>query len=104
MKEALVKIEAPMIRDEPIKVVLRLMKEVQLFLLAHPEGGHKRTEVQLICNVIMKMRDLGGVWACPLEKWLVEPVLTRETCIYFKTFMVGKYKEMLTARGGSTAL
>ena len=39
MKEALVKIEALMICDEPIEVVLRLMEEVQLFLLAHPEGG-----------------------------------------------------------------
>ena len=104
MKEALVKMETPMIRDEPIEVVLRMMEEVQLFLLAHPEGGHEMTEVQLIRNVIMKMRDLGGVWTRPLEKWLVEPVLTRQTWTYFKTFMVTKYEEMLTARGGSTTL
>jgi len=58
MKEALVKMESPMIRDEPIEVVLRLMEEVQLFLLAHPEGGHDMTEVQLIRNAIMKIRDL----------------------------------------------
>ena len=104
MKEALVKMETPMIRDEPIEVVLRMMEEVQLFLLAHPEGGHEMTEVQLIRNVIMKMRDLGGLWTRPLEKWLIEPVLTRQTWTYFKTFMVTKYEEMLTARGGSTTL
>jgi len=53
------------------------------------------TEVQLIRNVIMKMRDLGGVWTRPPEKWLVEPVLTRQTWIYFKPFIVTKYEEML---------
>jgi len=78
-----------MVRDKPIEVVLQSIEEVQLFLLAHPEGGHKMTKVQLIRTIIMKMRDLGRVWARPLEKWLVKPVLLRQTWVYFKTFMVG---------------
>ena len=56
-------------RNQPTKVMVHLIEEVQIFLLASPEEGHQLTEINLIIHVLIKLSETGGIYAKPLENW-----------------------------------
>ena len=48
MEKALTHLLEPMDCNAPIKVMLQDIEDVQMFLLAHPEGDKEMSETQLI--------------------------------------------------------
>ena len=48
LEGALKRLLNPMERNDPIEVMLRDIEDVQMFLLAHPEGDKEMSEPQLI--------------------------------------------------------
>ena len=66
-------------RMQPIKVMLRKIEEVQIFLLASPEEGPKHSDTTLIQYTLIKLSKTGGMYAKALEKWSAKPLANRKT-------------------------
>ena len=49
--------------------MLRDIEDVQIFLLAHPEGDKEMPEPQLIDYVMIKLLKTGGLYAKGMTCW-----------------------------------
>ena len=58
----------------PIEVMLRILKEVQMFLLASLEENRELTEVNIMNHILIKISDTGGFYTKALEKWNIKAV------------------------------
>ena len=56
---ALKRLHEPMDRNKPIEVMLRVIEEVQLFLLSHPEPGQELPDNALIRSALSKLHNTG---------------------------------------------
>ena len=63
------RLNEPMNRSHPIKVMLRGIEEVQIFLLANPEEDLQLSEPNLIEYTLTKLSKCGGMYAKSLERW-----------------------------------
>ena len=63
MESSLKRLLEPMDRNAPIEIMLRGIEDVQMFLLAHPEGEKEMLETQLIDYAMIKLSKMGGVHA-----------------------------------------
>ena len=55
LEGALLRLNEPMNRNHPIEVILREIKEVQIFLLANPEEDRQLSEPNLIGYMLIKI-------------------------------------------------
>ena len=53
----------------PVKVVLYVIEEVQLFLVANTDKYRVLTETNLIRYALIKLAKTGGMHAKGIEKW-----------------------------------
>ena len=53
--------------------MLRVIKEVQLFLLANTDEDCTLTEPNLISYTLIKLTNTGGMYAKGIEKWQKRP-------------------------------
>ena len=56
-------------RIKPVEVMLRVIKELQLFLLANPNEYHAFTKPNLIGYALKKLTKNGGMYAKEIKKW-----------------------------------
>ena len=54
--------------NQPIKVMLRCIEEVHMFLLASPEESRQLTKVNLISHMLIKLSKTGVMYTNSLEK------------------------------------
>jgi hypothetical protein len=69
MEKALTRLLEPMDHNAPIEVMLRDIEDVQMFLLAHPEGDKEMLETQLIDYAMIKLSKTGGMYAKGMARW-----------------------------------
>ena len=81
----------PMEQNDPIKVMLRDIEDVQMFLLAHPEGDKEMSEPQLINYAMIKLSKTGGLYAKGMLRWLQREPDERKKWRDFVSFMVKEY-------------
>ena len=62
MESSLKRLLEPMGRNAPIEIMLRDIEDVQMFLLAHPEGKKEISETQIINYVMIKLSKTGGMY------------------------------------------
>ena len=48
--------------NQPVEVVLRTTEEVQMLLMAHPDGYRKLNDVNLISYAMIKLSKCGGLY------------------------------------------
>ena len=58
--QAMTRLQESMDRVQPIKVMLRQIEEVQMFLLANPEEGREHSDFTLIQYALIKLSKTGG--------------------------------------------
>ena len=69
LEGALLRLNEPMNRIHPIEVMLRVIEEVQIFLLANPEEDRQLSEPNLIRYALSRLSKCGGMYAKALERW-----------------------------------
>ena len=68
LNQALSRLQEPMDRAAPIKVMLRNIKEVQMFLLANPDEDCQQKKTQLITYALIKLTNTG-LYNKAIERW-----------------------------------
>jgi hypothetical protein len=92
----------PMEQNDPIKVMLRDIEDVQMFLLAHPEGDKEMLEPQLINYAMIKLSKTGGLYAKGMSCWCqCEPDKWKKWRD-FVSFMVQEYEHLQQELDGTT--
>ena len=65
---ALLRLNNPMHRMQPVEVMLRGIKELQLLLLANIDEDRALTKPNLISYTLIKLTKTGGMYAKGIEK------------------------------------
>ena len=55
LDQELLRLNSPMDRNKPVEVMLRSTREVQMFLMAHPDADFEISDVNLIRYVMIKL-------------------------------------------------
>ena len=63
----------PMNRTQPVKFMIIVIKEVQLFLLSNPDEDRALTDPNLISYALIKLTKTGGMHAKGIKKWQKSP-------------------------------
>ena len=61
-EDTLGRLELKMDRSDPTEVMMLAIEHVQLFFMAHLEGGHGMTDVQLIHQGAEKLQECGPLY------------------------------------------
>ena len=70
---ALLQLNEPINILQPVEVMLRGIKEVQLLPLANPYKDRTLTEPNLISYALIKLTKTGGIYTKGIEKWHKHP-------------------------------
>ena len=60
------------IHYQPVELMLRTTEEVQIFLMAHPDGYSKLNDVNLIIYAVIKLSKCGGLYIKSIERWQIK--------------------------------
>ena len=71
--QALLGLNNPMERDQPIEVMLKSMEEIQTFLMAHPDGDQELSKVNSIPYGSIKLPKYKGLYSKGIERWQAKP-------------------------------
>ena len=69
LSQALLRLHNPMGHNQPVEEMLRNNEDVQIFLMAHPDGDHKLSDVNLIRYAMIKLSKCGGLYTKAIERW-----------------------------------
>ena len=85
-----------------VEVMLRGIKEVQLFLLANPDEDRALTEPNIISYALIKLTKPGGMYAKGIERWQKSSPQDRQKWVELSAHMVKYYERQLTETGVTT--
>ena len=74
----------------PVEVMLPGMEEINIFLLANSNEGHKLTEVLIISYVMIKMVNTG-LYGKAIERWNNIFVADQKQWVEFRAFFIANY-------------
>ena len=72
LDQALLRLNKPMDRNQPVEVMLKGMEEIQMFLMTHPDGDRELSEVSNLKNAAAftpKQSNVGKRNQCCIEKY-----------------------------------
>ena len=61
LEQSLLRLHDLMDRNQPVDVMLYTIEEVQMLLLAHPDGDRKLSDVNIISYDMIKIFKCGGL-------------------------------------------
>ena len=62
LDQALLRLHEPMDLNQLVEVILRNTEEVQMFLMANPDGDLKLSDVNIIRYAMIKLSKCGGLY------------------------------------------
>ena len=68
LDQALLCLNESMDRNQPVEVMLKSMEEIQMFLMAHPDGDRELSDVNLISYGSIKLAKCGGLHTKAMER------------------------------------
>ena len=102
LDQALMRLNDPMDRNQPVEVMLRAMEEIQIFLMAHPEGDREMSEVNLISYGTIKLSKCGGLYTKAMERWQAKEQDDKKLWANFRTHYITEYEKLLAEGSGTT--
>ena len=69
LEQALLCLDKPMDRNQPVDMMLYTTEEVQMFLMAHLDGDHELRDVNLISYTMIKFSKCVGLYTKAIERW-----------------------------------
>ena len=95
----LLRLNDPMNRMKPVEVMLRVIEEVQLFLLSKPDKYIALTEPNPIIYALIKLTNTRGMYSKGIEKWHERPLQDRRKWAELSAHMVKYYERIPPKRG-----
>ena len=89
--------------NQPVDVMLQTIEEVQIFLMAHPDGDCELVGVNLIIYIMIKLSKCGGLYTKAIERWQIKTKEYKKIWANFRQHLIAEYEELL-AEGGGTKL
>ena len=102
LDQALIRLNDPMDRNQPVKVMLRSMEEIQMFLMAHPDGDREMSDVNLISYGTIKLSKCGGLYTKAMERWQAKLAGDKKVWANFRQHYITEYEKLLAEDGGTT--
>ena len=102
LDQALMRLNDPMDRNQPVEVMLRAMEEIQMFLMAHPDGDREMSDVNLISYGTIKLSKCGGLYTKAMERWQAKALDDKKLWANFRTHYITEYEKLLAEGGGTT--
>ena len=87
---------------KPLKVMLKGIDEVQLFLLDKPDKERALTDPNRISYALIKLTKTGGMYAKGIEKWQKWPPQDQQKWAELSDHMIEDYERQRTEMGGTT--
>ena len=100
LEQALLHLNEPMDRFQPLEVMLRGVEEVKLFLLSSPDEHQQLPDALMIRYVLIKLTNTG-LCAKALERWHGRVITERRQWSNCRPFFIQDYERML--REGSSS-
>ena len=97
---ALLHINDTMDRNQPVEVMLRAIKEVQMFLLVHPKASQELANTNIISYVIIKLNKTGGIYTKALNCWNTKALIDRKTWAKFFQNMIAEFEIIIASGAG----
>ena len=94
---ALLHLNNPMDQNQLVEVMLRAIKEVQMFLLAHPKACQELANKNLISYSLINLKKTGGMYTKVLEHWKAKELTYHTTWPTFCQHMIGKFEKLITS-------
>ena len=69
LDQALLRLHDPMDLNQLGEVMLRNTEDVQMFLMANPDGDLKLSDVNIIRYAMIKLSKCGGLYTKAIERW-----------------------------------
>jgi len=89
-------------RNQPVEVMLKGMEEIQMFLMAHPDGDRELSNVNLISYGSIKLAKCGGLYTKAMERWQAMPGPNKKVWANFRKHYITEYEKLLAEGGGTT--
>ena len=102
LDQALLRLNDPMDRNQPVEVMLRAMEEIQMFLMAHPDGDREMSDVNLISYGAIKLSKCGGLYTKAMERWQAKASYEKKVWANFRTHYITEYEKLLAEGSGTT--
>ena len=102
LDQALLRLNEPMDRNQPVEVMLKGMEEIQMFLMAHPDGDREMSDVNLISYGSIKLAKCGGLYTKAMERWQAMPGPNKKVWANFRKHYITEYEKLLAEGGGTT--
>ena len=100
--QALLRIHYPMYLNQPVKVMLSTTEEVQMFLVAHPDGDREHRDVNLMSYTMIKLYKCGGLYTRAVERWKIKTKEDKKIWANFRQHLIAEYENLLEEVGGTT--
>ena len=85
--------------NDPPEVMMLAIEQVQLFFLAHPECGHRMTDVHLIYQGVKKLQACSPHYGKALSIWNAKDTTFCMIWINSRTMADEEYVEVLAHNG-----
>jgi hypothetical protein len=102
LDQALLRLNDPMDRNLPVEVMLRSVEEIQMFLMAHPDGDRQMSDVNLISYGTIKLSKCGGLYTKAMERWQAKNDAVKRVWANFRQHYITEYEKLLAEGGGTT--
>ena len=73
-----------------------------MFLMAHPDGYHELSDVNLITYAMIKLSKCGGLYTKAIELWQSKTKEGKKTRENFRQYLITEYEKLLSEGGGKT--
>ena len=99
---ALLRLNNPMDRNQLVEVVLRDIKEVQMFLLAHPKSGQELADTNFISYAFINLNKTGGIYTKSIEHCNAKELSNSKTWDTFRQHMIAEFGKIVASGAGPT--
>ena len=100
LDQVLLRLHDPMDHNQPVEVMLHTTEEVQMFLMAHPDGYRVLSDVNIIRHAMIKLSKCGGLYTKAIERCQSKNKTDKNIWANFRQHLISEYEKMLAEWGG----
>ena len=89
-------------RNQPVKLMLRTNEEVQMFLISHPDGDFKLSDLNIISYAMIRLSSYGGPYTKAIENWQSKTKEDKSIWGKLRQNLIAEYGKLLAEGGGTT--
>ena len=94
--QSLLRLHDPMHSNQPVEAMLPTTEEVHMLLMAHPDGDHELSNVNLISYTMIKLSKCGGLYTRDIERWNIKTKTDKNIWENFHQHLISEYEKMLS--------